>query len=87
MSNSPPDEPPETGREMTNSERGAGTALVIFFEHDEWRVYELPPASYDRRGSNTLIFESDGVVRRVRSFPANWRELSPDALLALSWTA
>jgi hypothetical protein len=72
---------------MTNSETGAETALVIKIDHEEWRVYELGPASYDRRGGNTLIFESDGVMRRVRSFPKGWRALSIEALLALSWQA
>ena len=72
---------------MTNNDTGAGNALVITIDHEEWRIYELPPSSYDRRGSNTLIFESDGVMRRVRSFPADWRELDVDALLSLSWTA
>jgi hypothetical protein len=55
--------------------------------HDEWRVYELGPASYDRRGSNTLVFESEGVIRRVRNYPENWRDLSVEELVALSWTA
>lgn len=72
---------------MTKSEIGAATALVIIVDHEEWRVYELAGNSYDRRASNTLIFESDGVMRRVRSFPENWRELSPAELLTLSWTA
>ena len=70
---------------MTSNETGAAHALVINFEHELWRVYELAPASYDRRGGNTLVFETDGVIRRVRNFPDNWRELSPEALLALSW--
>lgn len=72
---------------MTNNATGAANALVIMIDHEEWRVYELGPAAYDRRGSNTLVFESDGVMRRVRSFPANWRELPVDVLAALSWTA
>ena len=72
---------------MTNNEIGASHALVIIADHEEWRVYELPPGSYDRRGSNTLVFESDGVMRRVRNYPANWRCLSVQELLALSWTA
>lgn len=72
---------------MTTERVGAATALVIIVEHEEWRVYELPAASYDRRGSNTLVFESDTVVRRVRSFPETWRELSIPELLRLSWTA
>lgn len=72
---------------MTNNDTGAANALVIIIDHEEWRIYELAPASYDRRGSNTLVFESEGVMRRVRSYPANWRELDVDALLSLSWTA
>jgi hypothetical protein len=72
---------------MTNSATGPTTALIIRLDHEEWRVYELGPGAYDRRGSNSLIFESDGVVRRVRQFPADWRSMSPEALLALSWTA
>lgn len=72
---------------MTNNDTGAANALVITIDHEEWRIYELAPAPYDRRGANTLVFESDGVMRRIRSFPANWRELPADALLALSWTA
>ena len=72
---------------MTNNETGAANALVIIFEHEEWRIYELAPASYDRRAGNTLVFETEGVIRRVRNYPGNWRQLSPDALLALSWKA
>ena len=72
---------------MTNNAIGASTALVIIVEHEQWRIYELAPASYDRRGANTLVFEAEGVVRRVRHFPAEWRDLSPDELLSLSWTA
>jgi hypothetical protein len=72
---------------MTNNETGATNALVIIVNHDEWRVYELGPASYDRRGSNTLVFESEGVIRRVRNYPENWRDLSVEELVALSWTA
>lgn len=72
---------------MTSNETGAAHALVITIEHEAWRVYELAPASYDRRGGNTLVFETEGVIRRVRNYPDNWRELSPEALLALSWRA
>ena len=51
-----------------------------------WLVYELGPLAYDRRQAPCLIFESDTAVRRVRNYPANWRALSDDELLALSWT-
>jgi hypothetical protein len=72
---------------MSTNATGAANALVITVDHEEWRIYELLPASYDRRGGNTLVFETDGVIRRVRNFPDNWRELSPVDLLALSWRA
>jgi hypothetical protein len=80
-------ESPAVGRQMTSKDTGAATALVIMIGHDEWRIYELDPAFYDRRGAKTLVFESDGVIRRVRSYPDNWRQLSHEALLTLSWTA
>ena len=50
----------------------------------EWRVYEQASV-YDRRGHPDLVFESDDVIRRVREFPANWRDLSDAELLAISW--
>jgi len=51
-----------------------------------WLVYELPANPFDRRSSLTLVFETDDTMRRVRSFPANWRTLSDADLFALSWT-
>ncbi len=38
-------------------------------------VYELPPSEYDRRQTNSLIFESASIMRRVRDYPPNWRDL------------
>jgi hypothetical protein len=55
--------------------------LVIHGEH--WTVYERADPMLDRRASSSLIFESDGAVRRVRNYPANWRELSDEELGAL----
>ena len=49
-----------------------------------WLVYELPPRVFDRRASPSLVFESDDTVRRVRGFPAKWRALSDDELVALN---
>jgi hypothetical protein len=51
-----------------------------------WLVYELPPATFDRRGTSSLVFESEGAVRRVRDYPADWRNLSNEALYPLSWS-
>lgn len=45
-----------------------------------WTVYE------DDEHGPALIFETDGIARRVRGFPANWRELSAEELYALSWS-
>lgn len=47
-----------------------------------WRVFELV-AAYDRRGPS-LVFETDGVMRRVRAYPPDWRTLPDRDLLALS---
>lgn len=50
-----------------------------------WHVYEMPPHSYDRRATPSLIFESDRAIRRVRNYPEAWRALTDEELLALSW--
>jgi len=51
-----------------------------------WLVYELPPQQFDRRSGPSLVFESDAAMRRVRTYPADWRSLSDTALYALSWS-
>lgn len=61
------------------------TGRVVDEEEKHWLVYELPP-SHDRRSSPSLVFESDTAIRRIREFPGNWRELSDEELIALSWT-
>lgn len=52
-----------------------------------WRVYEQAFADYDRRTGMSLIFASESAVRRVRDYPADWKDLGDEALLALSWHA
>lgn len=37
-------------------------------------------------GGRSLVFESDMVIRRVRRYPADWRELPDAELERLSWT-
>ena len=56
--------------------RARKDARILYVEGERWIVYEVVSA-YDRRGAS-LVFESENVVRRVRDYPANWREL-PDA--------
>ena len=50
-----------------------------------WQVYEKEFSSFDRRSGSSLIFASEGAVRRVRGFPANWHTLSDAELAELSW--
>ena len=52
----------------------------------QWIVYELLASLLDRRSTPSLVFESTEVVRRVRTFPENWRELSDADLWAISLT-
>ena len=69
--------------EMATGEHRRRRLLV----HDgiEWAIYERAWGEYDRRSNTRLVFESDGAVRVVRSFPAEWFTLSDDELIALSW--
>lgn len=53
----------------------------------EWQVSERSFASYDRRRGLSLIFASEGAVRRVREYPPDWHLLPDEALFALSWQA
>ena len=64
-----------------------GKARRLTVNGEFWLVYELPPLQFDRRSAPSLIFENEGIVRRVRTFPPNWRELTDADLLALSWSA
>ena len=71
-------------RAAVQSARITGRQIVV--EGVAWLVYEIPADQFDRRSSSALIFESDDVMRRVRDYPADWRTLPDDALLALSWS-
>ena len=50
-----------------------------------WWVYEDARADAPFYGP-ALLFKGDHIARRVRDYPKNWRELSDDALYALSWS-
>lgn len=72
----------DESRSMLHAARKGGRRLLgpdgILFN-----VYELD-WGYDRRG-RTLVFESDHAMRRVRTYPAHWRELTDEELYAVSW--
>ena len=62
------------------------TARRIETEEAHWLVYELPASTLDRRSAPTLVFESEYLMRRLRNYPSDWRELPDDELLAVSWS-
>jgi len=47
-------------------------------------VREVPAPPFDRRVETHLLFDGELVMRRLRSFPADWYDLSDDELYALS---
>ncbi len=66
------------------SSRAVGALRTFRLNGREWTVREVVAPEYDRRGGTNLIFESIDVVRRVRNFPQNWRELTDAELAAMS---
>jgi hypothetical protein len=79
----------QTGRGREIQARDASDASRIFVDADgvRWHVHEQPFSEYDRRKGRSLIFSSEGAVRRVRDYPEDWMSLTDDALADLSWKA
>lgn len=46
-----------------------------------WRIREVTFADT----TPSLVFEAEGVFRRVRRYPTNWYELTDEQLYELSW--
>jgi hypothetical protein len=64
------------------------TGSVVFFDGGgrRWQVTEASGATVPAaRGPSCLIFASSEAVRRVWDYPDDWRELSAEELLAVSW--
>lgn len=63
--------------------------LSVLFVDRGGRTWEVTEASGARvpaaRGPSCLIFASAEAVRRVWDYPSDWRELSADELLEVSW--
>jgi hypothetical protein len=76
---------PKINRHTNESQDAPPTRTFVDEEGQHWRVFERPFDSFDRRSGVSLIFTSDGAMRRVRNYPANWMELSDEELFALSW--
>ena len=66
------------------SVRAVGSSRTIRVNGREWTIREVVAPEYDRRAGTNLIFEASDIVRRVRCFPENWRELSEADLAELS---
>lgn len=58
----------------------SGEARHFRVEGERWLACE----EHAPDGSS-LFFLGPGVMRRVRQFPSNWRELSDEELYSLSW--
>ena len=58
------------------------TRCVVDTAGTFWTVCEVAYA-LDRRSGRSLVFESDGAVRRVRNYPEEWHTLSDDELARL----
>ena len=69
-------------REKLRAERA--DARWVLGDGQQWCVYQ-DEDPYDRRRGPSLIFEGSDVVRRVKRYPDNWRELDDETLFALSW--
>ena len=51
-----------------------------------WRVREVDTRAVPgARADSCLLFEAEGVIRRVWNYPRDWSRLSPEDLAALSW--
>jgi hypothetical protein len=69
----------------THQKMDLAAARTFLLDGAHWRVFELAKWANDPAPAPSLVFESDGAVRRVSNYPADWRDLSDRALLALSW--
>ena len=76
------DEGTESGTEKTDR----GRRVFRASDGVVWSVRERAPRGDGIwPGMRSLVFESDMVIRRVRRFPPDWRDLPDDELERLSW--
>ena len=58
--------------------------LLIEPEGREWRVYERATGDFSpTTARSSLIFEAEGIVRRLWHYPASWAAFSDAELLLL----
>jgi leucyl aminopeptidase (aminopeptidase T) len=82
------DQPSQQQQQTSEQQQSARPISPVIREIErngvKWVVQEFPAPNYDRRGDPSLMFASDEVMRRVRTYPDNWAELSDEELYALS---
>jgi hypothetical protein len=86
MTHDTPQRPSTVGRSSFDR-RGSSRVDDLHFRSSDgtrWAVGERVDGE-DSAKRMSLVFESSDSARRVREYPANWRELSPVELEALSW--
>jgi hypothetical protein len=83
MTEESPSPSPAAFEQLRRERRRSARQLTI--EGVPWLVYEMPASRFDRRSAPSLIFESEDTIRRVRIFPEDWRQMSDEELITLSW--
>ena len=61
--------------------RPLGAARVFLRDRKQWTVEEVVD---ETTATRSLIFASNGVARRVRVFPEDWRSLPDEVLYGFS---
>jgi hypothetical protein len=54
----------------------------LHMDGKDWFIYELAATAGE---AASLVFETELMVRRIRTYPANWAALDDASLSALSW--
>ena len=72
---------------MASAQRQQTSTRATFIDSSGtmWTVEERERPGSSSREERTLVFISTGAFRCVRRYPANWSDLSADALERLSW--
>ena len=64
--------------------RSSRTRQIIDAQGREWRVYERTASDHSpMTGRPSLVFDTEGIVRRLWRYPAEWASLSDADLLGL----
>lgn len=71
-------------RDAAALSHATGRERHLTADGQRWLVREIAAPRFDRRGGHHLVFIGDSTVRRLRTFPPNWFELSDDQLYHLT---